>query len=252
MIEARGLSKDYVSGSGPVPALIGVDLSIAPGDFVAIMGPSGSGKSTLMNLLGLLDSPSAGQLVFEGQDVSRLDADQRALIRSKRIGFVFQSYNLLPRLTAFENVELPMVYAEIDRASRERRVKDAMIAVGLGHRMLHWPAQLSGGEQQRVAIARSMVVEPALVLADEPTGALDSVTGRSIMQLFRQLNSKGVSIVLVTHDDAIGAQADRLVRLADGRIVDDGCRDADPLAKRVPRRVMSGTFPRVAGALTEE
>lgn len=222
MIEAKGLTKDYISGSGPVPALREVDLRIGPGEFVAIMEPSGSGKSTLMNLLGLLDTPSGGQLLFEGRDVSKLDADHRAEIRSKRIGFVFQSYNLLPRLTAYENVELPMIYAGIDRRAREKRVSEALSAVGLGHRMGHWPAQLSGGEQQRVAIARSMVSDPALVLADEPTGALDSVTGDAIMQLFDRLNAKGVSIVLVTHDRGIGAQAGRVLRLADGRITGDG------------------------------
>lgn len=222
MIEAHALRKDYMSGSGPVPALRGVSLTIAPGEFVAIMGPSGSGKSTLMNLLGLLDTPTGGRLRFEGADVTALDPDSRAEIRSLRIGFVFQSYNLLPRLTAFENVELPMIYAGMSRRKREPRVMEAMEAVGLGHRIWHWPAQLSGGEQQRVAIARSMVTRPALVLADEPTGALDSATGETVMGLFRNLNAQGTSIVLVTHDPGIAAQAGRVLRLADGRIAGEG------------------------------
>lgn len=221
MIEAQGLRKDYISGSGPIPALRGVSLSIQPKEFVAIMGTSGSGKSTLMNLLGLLDTPTEGRLDFEGVDVGTLDPDSRAAIRSLRIGFVFQSYNLLPRLTAFENVELPMIYAGIGRRKREQRAREALEEVGLGHRNGHWPAQLSGGEQQRVAIARSMVTRPALVLADEPTGALDTSTGDTVLALFRKLNMRGTSIVLVTHDPGVAACANRILHLADGQIVDE-------------------------------
>jgi putative ABC transport system ATP-binding protein len=222
MIKAHGLCKDYASGSGPVPALRGVSLRIEPGEFVAIMGPSGSGKSTLMNLLGLLDTPTGGRLFFEGADVTKLDPDSRADIRNRRIGFVFQSYNLLPRLTAFENVELPMIYAGISRRERVQRVIEAMEAVALNHRVWNWPAQLSGGEQQRVAIARSMVTRPALVLADEPTGALDSTTGEMVMALFRDMNAQGTAVVLVTHDPGIARQASRVLRLADGQMAGEG------------------------------
>jgi putative ABC transport system ATP-binding protein len=216
-IDASALTRIYASDAGPVPALRGVDLTIAPGAYLAIMGPSGSGKTTLMNLLGLLDSPTGGHLSLEGRDVTHLSADARAAIRNSRIGFVFQNYSLLPRWTAIENVELPLVYAGLRPSERLGRAQEMLAAVGLGHRMEHWPTRLSGGEQQRVAIARAMVTRPALVLADEPTGALDSETGAQIMGVLRRFNEMGTTIVLVTHDPKVAAEASRTVRMRDGR-----------------------------------
>lgn len=218
LVEAQDLCKDYLSEAGRVPALRGVSLSIEPGEFVAIMGPSGSGKTTLMNLIGLLDTPSAGTLGFEGQDVTRLLPDEQAEIRNTRIGFVFQAYNLLSRLTALENVELPLVYAGIPRRRRLKAAREMLGHVGLGHRLTHWPSQLSGGEQQRVAIARAMVLRPALVLADEPTGALDSKTGASVMALFEEMARQGAAVVIVTHDAAVAQHAHRIVRMSDGAL----------------------------------
>jgi putative ABC transport system ATP-binding protein len=218
LIEASGLRKDYSSDAGHVPALRAVSLRVNRGEFVAIMGPSGSGKSTLMNIFGLLDTPSAGTLRFTGRDVSDLDVNARAHIRNTQIGFIFQSYNLLPRLNALENVELPLLYAGQRRNERLHRAREMLKAVGLGDRQKHWPNQLSGGEQQRVSIARAMVTRPALVLADEPTGALDSRTGAIIMQLLGDLVKRGATVVIVTHDEIVAQHAGRIVRMADGAL----------------------------------
>ncbi len=215
------LSKSYRAGGEMVRALDRLTLEVAPGDFIAIMGPSGSGKSTLMNLLGLLDRPSGGIYRLDGEDVSRFGPDRQAAMRNLKLGFVFQSFNLLARSTAIENVELPLVYAGIAAPERRRRAGAALGAVGLGHRRSHWPHQLSGGEQQRVAIARAMVNDPRLILADEPTGALDSRTGLAVLALFQALNQAGRTIVLVTHDAQIARHASRLVTLHDGRLISD-------------------------------
>ncbi len=218
LIEANDLQKDYFSEAGRLPVLRGVSLKIVAGEFVAIMGPSGSGKTTLMNLLGLLDTPSGGRLCFDGRDVTQLKPDEQAAIRNTRIGFVFQSYNLLPRLTAIENVELPLVYAGVSRGDRLERARGMLDAVGLAGRTQHWPSQLSGGEQQRVSIARAMVSKPALVLADEPTGALDTQTGASVMALLQDMIRQGTTVVLVTHDEAVARHAERTIRLFDGKV----------------------------------
>ena len=230
LLEAEALCRRYGRGDAAVTALADASLAIEHGAFVAIMGPSGSGKSTLMNLIGLLDRPTAGHLVFTGQDVTRLSPDRLAALRNREIGFVFQSYNLLARHTAQENVELPLLYAGIRPRERARRARDALEAVGLAHRAGHHPTALSGGEQQRVAIARALVNDPALILADEPTGALDSRTGELILGLFRELNLAGRTVIMITHDAAVAAHAARTVRLRDGRIVDDGTAVADETA----------------------
>ena len=221
LVEARDLTKCYPSGGRPLVAVKEVSFIIEAEDFIAIMGPSGSGKSTLMNLIGLLDRASSGHLSLAGNDVTCLSAERRAIARNELIGFVFQSYNLLSRSTAVENVELPLVYAGVGRRERTRRAMDMLEAVGLADRATHWPAQLSGGEQQRVAIARAMVTSPALILADEPTGALDSKTGEGILQLFRQLNLDGRAIVMVTHDQAVARHTKRLLTLRDGSLIGD-------------------------------
>jgi putative ABC transport system ATP-binding protein len=230
LLQTHDLGKDYPMGASIVPALRGITLEIGDGEFTAIMGPSGSGKSTLMHLLGLLDRPSNGRYRFAGRDVSRLGEDARAALRNRRIGFVFQNFNLLPRNTAIENVELPLVYAGLAQAARRRRAAAALAAVGLSHRENHWPRQLSGGEQQRVAIARALVNDPSLILADEPTGALDARTGRDILALFQQLNRDGRTIVLVTHDRDVGRHAGRILSLRDGRLIADERRTGLPNA----------------------
>ncbi len=221
LIEARGLTKAYVMGGQTVHALRGVSLDIEAGDFVAIMGASGSGKSTLMNILGCLDRPTAGEYRLAGEAVQGMSPDQLASIRNRRIGFVFQQFNLLPRTSALENVELPMVYAGVPASERQVRALEALRLVGLGERTGHTPAELSGGQQQRVAIARALVNQPAMVLADEPTGALDSKTSEDIMRLLTQLNAQGITVVLVTHEADVAAWARRRIVFRDGTIAQD-------------------------------
>lgn len=221
LIEARELSKTYTMGDTTVSALRGVSLDIEAGDFVAIMGASGSGKSTLMNILGCLDQPSAGQYHLAGEAVESMTPEQLASIRNRRIGFVFQQFNLLPRTSALENVELPMVYAGVKSPDRRARALAALQTVGLGERWQHTPSELSGGQQQRVAIARALVNQPQLILADEPTGALDSKTSEDIMRLLSGLNAQGMTVVLVTHEADIAAWARRRLVFRDGQIVED-------------------------------
>lgn len=221
MIEFRDLKKTYQMGDETVAALAGVSLSFPRGSYLAITGPSGSGKSTLMNILGGLDRPTSGQYLFEDEDVSHLDDDGLAHFRNQRIGFVFQSFQLLPRYSALQNVELPMVYAGIDVKERRERAAEMLAKVGLADRQHHRPTQMSGGQQQRVAIARSLANNPDLLLADEPTGALDSSTGKDVMALFEQLNSEGLTVILVTHDANVAARARRRVGFRDGLIVSD-------------------------------
>ena len=221
IISARDLAKDYSLGGHVVHALRGVSAEIAEGEFVAVMGPSGSGKSTFMNLVGCLDRPTAGAYSLAGEDVARLNGDQLAALRNRRIGFVFQSFHLLPRADALSNVELPMIYGGIPRAQRRQRAMKSLERVGLGDRHHHRPNLLSGGQQQRVAIARALVNDPSLILADEPTGALDSRTSLEIMALFQELNVAGMTVVMVTHEPDVAKFAKRLLRFRDGRLTED-------------------------------
>ncbi len=221
LIEAHQIVKTYTMGDQTVHALRGVSLEIAEGEFVAIMGASGSGKSTLMNILGCLDLPTSGEYRLAGESVEGMASDQLASIRNRRIGFVFQQFNLLPRTSALENVELPMVYAGIKSEARREKAKAALARVGLAERMDHTPAELSGGQQQRVAIARALVNNPQLILADEPTGALDSQTSEDIMKLLTELNEQGMTVVLVTHEHDVAAWARRRIVFRDGAMVED-------------------------------
>jgi putative ABC transport system ATP-binding protein len=221
VIEFKSLEKTYIMGDETVRALAGVSLHIGRGESVAVIGPSGSGKSSLMNILGGLDRPTSGHYFFEDEDVSQFDDNQLASFRNRRIGFVFQSFQLLPRLSAMENVELPMVYAGIPRDERRERAVELLEKVGLGNRLGHRPTQMSGGQQQRVAIARSLANQPDLLLADEPTGALDSQTGQDVLALFKSLNAEGLTLVIVTHDLEVAAQTRRRVSFRDGLIVSD-------------------------------
>ncbi|MCH8191554.1 MAG: ABC transporter ATP-binding protein [Chloroflexi bacterium] len=224
MIQVEGLEKVYRLGSVDVPALRGVDISIRQGEMVAIMGPSGSGKSTLMNILGCLDRPTSGRYLLGGADVGAMNDNELAEIRRGRVGFVFQTFNLLTRMTAQENVELPLLYSGRDR--RSERALEALERVGLGERARHRPTELSGGEQQRVAIARALVNQPSLILADEPTGNLDSKVGQEIMSIFGELNkNEGITVILVTHDADISAAARRVIGLRDGLVVRDEMQD---------------------------
>lgn len=222
LISLKGITKNYVMGKEVLQVLKGIDLTIEKGEYVALMGPSGSGKSTLMNMIGCLDSPTSGSYILNNQDVSGMTDNELAEIRNKEIGFVFQTFNLMPRQTALDNVALPLIYAGIKKAQREELSKKALEGVGLADRMTHKPNELSGGQRQRVAVARALVNNPAILLADEPTGNLDSKTSVEIMQLFADLHSKGNTIILVTHEEDIAKFAKRVVRLKDGRIEHDG------------------------------
>lgn len=221
MIELENIKKIYSLGGEEVHALDGVSLNVMEHEFVAIVGASGSGKSTLMNIIGCLDTPDEGNYYIDGQDVTSLSEHDLAVMRNRKIGFIFQQFNLLPKLTAYENVELPLIYQGLPGQERKERVEDALEKVGLSRRMYHRPNQLSGGQQQRVAVARALATHPSLILADEPTGNLDSKSSRDIMALIHELHEQGNTIILITHDDGIAAQAERQVRIMDGRIVSD-------------------------------
>ncbi|MDT8992493.1 ABC transporter ATP-binding protein [Curvibacter sp. APW13] len=225
-ISLRGIQRVFHLGDSDVHALRDLDLDIAPGEYVAVMGPSGSGKSTLLNLLGLLDSPNQGHYLLEGRDVTTLSPDEQARVRSQRIGFVFQSFHLVPRLTAAENIALPMVLAGLPAPERQQRVAQALKDYGLEHRADHRPEELSGGQRQRVAIARATIMRPAMILADEPTGNLDRATGEEVVRLLEGLNASGVTLIVVTHDAALGARARRQLRMEDGGLKLDTARDA--------------------------
>jgi putative ABC transport system ATP-binding protein len=244
LIVTEGLRRDYSIGGVVIPALDAVNLTIWGGEFVAVMGPSGSGKSTLLNLLGCLDTPTAGRYWLDGRDVSLLGRDQRAMIRNREIGFIFQNFNLLPRTTALENVEAPLQYARVPAAARRRRAERRLRMFGLLERAQHYPSQLSGGQQQRVAIARALANIPSLLLADEPTGALDSETSREIMTILHRLNRKdGVTIVLVTHEPEVAAVASRLVTLRDGRVINDERLPAGPMPHETPGGATASWWP---------
>ncbi len=237
MIKISNLSKTYSTGTFTVPALKGISLEIAKGEFVAITGASGSGKSTMMNLLGLLDRPSEGSYILDGMDVSDLNDNEYASMRNRKIGFVFQAFNLLPRLTALKNVELSMLYAGVKLEERRKRAIESLTRLGLEDRLHHFPNELSGGQNQRVAIARALSNQPAIILADEPTGALDSQTGIEIMSIFQELNRQGTTIVLVTHELNIAQHSQRILRMADGVLVADE-HIAQPLDAREELRLL--------------
>jgi putative ABC transport system ATP-binding protein len=221
VIELAGVTRLYRDGEVSVEALRGVSFAVRAGEYLGIMGPSGSGKTTLLAILGLLDRPSDGSYRLDGEEMSKLNETRRARVRGKRIGFVFQAYNLLPRSTAEKNVELPLVYAGVGRRERSRRIAEALDEVGLSERARHRPSQLSGGEQQRVAIARALVVEPSVILLDEPTGNLDSASAAEVLAILERVHRNGATIVMVTHSDEVAEHASRILRLADGRVVAD-------------------------------
>lgn len=221
LINITDIKRDFILGSETINVLKGIDLHINKGEYVALMGPSGSGKSTLMNLLGCLDTPTSGQYILNGKDVSQMIDDELAEIRNKEIGFVFQTFNLLPRTTALDNVALPMIYAGYSKTDRKSRAEEVLTQVGLEDRMDHQPNQLSGGQRQRVAIARALVNKPSIILADEPTGNLDSKTSVEIMKLFGEIHANGNTVILVTHEEDIAAYAHRVIRLRDGLIESD-------------------------------
>lgn len=221
LIALNGIARTFYLGDSQVYALRDVDLNIGRGEYIAVMGPSGSGKSTLLNLIGLLDRPDAGTYHLEGRDVTTLSPDELAKVRSERIGFIFQSFHLVPRLTAAENIALPLMLAGVSASERAQRVKQALSEYGLTERAHHLPNQLSGGQRQRVAIARATILRPAVLLADEPTGNLDRATGEEVVRLLEALNAQGMTLVVVTHDQALGARARRQLRMEDGSIVSD-------------------------------
>lgn len=221
VVDVRNITKTYVLGEIQVKALRGVSFAIAPGEFVAIMGASGSGKSTLMNILGCLDQPTSGEYYLNGWELSKLSGSELARLRNKELGFVFQSYNLLPRLDAVRNVELPLIYAGVSSSERRECALAALKRVGLAERARHRPVELSGGQQQRVAIARALINEPKLLLADEPTGNLDTASSIEIMQIFQELNQRGITVILVTHEEDIAAFAKRILRFRDGLLIED-------------------------------
>jgi putative ABC transport system ATP-binding protein len=230
VIAVKRLTKTYATGDAEVHALAGIDLLVEHGELVAVMGASGSGKSTLMNIIGLLDVPTRGRFHLDGVDVRTLTEAQMAMVRNRKIGFVFQSFNLIPRTSALANVELPLAYAGVGRRDRRQRALAALDAVGLGDRVDHLPTELSGGQQQRVAVARALVTDPALVLADEPTGNLDSRSTHEVMELLAELNARGRTIVIITHEEEVARWATRVVRLRDGRVVEDARRPGPPFA----------------------
>ncbi len=227
MIEIKDMYKIYKMGDNEVRALDGVDLKIKPHEFVAIIGPSGSGKSTLMNMIGCLDTPTSGKYYIDGNEASELKEDEQAAIRNKKIGFIFQQYNLLPKLNVEENVELPLIYAGVPIARRKEMAKTALERVGLYERRFHKPSELSGGQQQRASIARALAARPPVILADEPTGALDSKTGTEVISMLKELHQEGKTVILITHDNKIAHEAERIVRIMDGKIVFDSLVDGD-------------------------
>jgi putative ABC transport system ATP-binding protein len=244
VVDLRGVTKTYGAGEAVVHALAGVDLLVERGDYLAVMGASGSGKSTLMNIIGCLDEPTRGRYLLDGVDTRRLDETRQARIRNRKIGFVFQSFNLIPRTSALSNVELPLAYAGVKSGLRRERALEALQRVGLGDRLGHIPSQLSGGQQQRVAIARALVTNPVLLLADEPTGALDSRSTAEVLALFDEVNAAGRTLVVITHEQDVAAHAKRIVRMLDGRVAGDERRT--PVSGPPPRL---GALPAPAGAV---
>lgn len=235
LIEFKNLFKIYLMGDTEVRAVDDISLQIMRGEFVAIVGQSGSGKSTCMNIIGCLDIPTSGVYLLDGQDVGDMEDDKLAEVRNKMIGFIFQQYNLLPKLSVLANVELSMVYAGVSKSERKERAINALARVGLENKLNNLPSQLSGGQQQRVSIARALAGNPSVILADEPTGALDSKTGKEVLELLKKLHSEGNTVVLITHDNSIAAQAQRIIRLADGKIIYDGPSNEDNSSVKAPR-----------------